>query len=142
MTHFFFFPFARKSENPKSSSVLRSDIKKNIENKIKTSTNSSKREGEGRAKTTGGNTHKTASLFREDAKNMEAAGDALGGVTTADIKTVKQVCSKSDLVVVWYGEEDTEVSGSEGRESSQTASAREDTQNMEAEVDEQPMIKL
>ena len=73
---------------------------------------------------------------------MEAAGDVLGGVKTADVKTVKQVCSMSVLLVVWYGEEDTEVSGSEGRESSQTASAREDTQNMEAEVDEQPMIKL
>ena len=66
---------------------------------------------------------------------MEAAGDALGGGTTADIKTVKQVCSKSELLVVWYGEEDTEVSGAEGRESSQTASVREDTQNMEAGVD-------
>ena len=63
---------------------------------------------------------------------MEAGGNALGGVKTAEVKTIKQVCSKSDLVVVWYGEEDTEISGSEGRESSQTASVREDTQNMEA----------
>ena len=63
---------------------------------------------------------------------MEAGGDALRGVKTTDVKTVKQVSSKSELVVVWYGEEDTEVSGSEGRESSQTASVRENAKNMEA----------
>ena len=45
---------------------------------------------------------------------MEAGGDTLGGVKTADVKTVKQVRSRSGLVVVWYGEEDAEVSGSEG----------------------------
>ena len=66
---------------------------------------------------------------------MEAAGDVLGGVKTADVKTVKQVCSMSVLLVVWYGERDTEVSGSEGWENSQTASVRKDTQNMEAGVD-------
>ena len=41
----------------------------------------------------------------------------------------------SVLLVVWYGERDTEVSGSEGWESSQTASVGEDAQNMEAGVD-------
>ena len=41
-------------------------------------------------------------------------GDALRGVKTTDVKTVKQVSSKSGLAVVWYGEEDAEVSGSEG----------------------------
>ena len=50
----------------------------------------------------------TASV-RENAKNMEAGGDALRGVKTADDKTVKQVCSKSELVVVWYGEKETEL---------------------------------
>ena len=52
---------------------------------------------------------------REDAQNTEAGGDTLGGVKTADDKTVKQVCIKSELVVMWYCEEDdTEVSGSDG----------------------------
>ena len=41
----------------------------------------------------------TASHFREDSKNMEAGSDALRGVKTAEIKTVRQVCSKSELVV-------------------------------------------
>ena len=42
-----------------------------------------------------------ASLFIEDTQNTEAGGDALRGVQTADVKTVKQpVCSKSELVVV------------------------------------------
>ena len=55
----------------------------------------------------------TASV-REDAKNMEAGGDALRGVKTADVKTVQQVCSRSELVVVWYGEDETEASGPKG----------------------------
>ena len=46
------------------------------------------------------------------------------------------------MVVVWYGEEDAEVSGSEGRESSQTASVREDTQNMEAGGDALRGVKI
>ena len=40
-----------------------------------------------------------ASLFRKDSKNVEAGSDALRGVKTAEVKTVKQVCSKSELVV-------------------------------------------
>ena len=50
----------------------------------------------------------TASV-REDIQNMEAGVDALSGVKTADDKTVKQVCSKSELVVVWYSEKETEL---------------------------------
>ena len=57
----------------------------------------------------------TASV-RENAQNMEAGGDALRGVQTAVDKTVKQVCIKSELVVVWYGEKETEASGSGRRE--------------------------
>ena len=40
-----------------------------------------------------------ASLFREDSKNVEAGSGPLRGVTTAEVKTVKRVCSKSELVV-------------------------------------------
>ena len=40
-----------------------------------------------------------ASLFREDTQNMEAGSDALRGVKTDEIKTVRQVCTKSELVV-------------------------------------------
>ena len=53
---------------------------------------------------------------REDTQNMEAGVDALRGVKTADDKTVKQVFSESELVVVWYGGKETEASGSERRE--------------------------
>ena len=35
---------------------------------------------------------------REDTQNTEAGGEALRGVQTADVKTVTQVCSKSESV--------------------------------------------
>ena len=78
-----------------------------------------------------------ASLFREDTQNMEAGGEALRGVQTADVKTVKQPVSVSAASQSWWSCDmvktgKIKVSGSEGRESSQKASVREDTQNMEA----------
>ena len=78
-----------------------------------------------------------ASLFREDTQNMEAGGEALRGVQTADVKTVKQPVSVSAASQSWWSCDmvktgKIKVSGSEGRESSQTTSVREDTQNMEA----------
>ena len=79
---------------------------------------------------------------REDAQNTEAGGDTLGGVKTADDKTVRQVRSRSGLVVVWYCEEDTEVSGSDGQGSSQTAAVGEDAQNMEAGGDDGKIVKI
>ena len=42
---------------------------------------------------------------------------------------------------MWYCEEDTEVSGSDGRKSSQTAAVGEDAQNMEAGGDDGKIVK-
>ena len=44
--------------------------------------------------------------------------------------------------MVWYCEDDTEVSRSDGRESSQTAAVREDTQNTEAGGDALRGVKI
>ena len=43
-----------------------------------------------------------ASLFREDTQNMEAGGEALRGVQTADVKTVKQPVSVSAASQSWW----------------------------------------
>ena len=47
-----------------------------------------------------GREYSQTAAVREDTQDMEAGGEALRRVKTADDKTVKQVCSKSELVVV------------------------------------------
>ena len=76
----FFFTLNRKPQvifRSKKRSKKQKQNKNRCTAPLIVSTVISTEEEEGRATSTGGNTHKTASLFREDAKKMKAGGDAL-----------------------------------------------------------------